>query len=112
MVVSFGNIRPQSASLSASGDAVCGMRPQQHCGAKLMQSALSASGSSHPESKVSVDIAVCSLSGSQRHRHVTYHVWPLLLMLQPAVQVSIPEDPLAFVRNKHRSLWSFLGHTL
>lgn len=36
---------------------------QQHCGAKLMQSALSTSGPSHPESKVSPDIAVCSLFG-------------------------------------------------
>lgn len=63
VVLSFGNIRPQSASLSAGGDAVCGVRPQQHCGAKLMQSALSASGPSHPESKVSLDIAwvACSV---------------------------------------------------
>lgn len=74
VVVSFGNICSQSASLPAYGDAVWGMRPQQHCGAKLIQFALSASGPPHLESKVSLDIAVCSLLGSQRHRHVTYHV--------------------------------------
>lgn len=77
VVVSLSNICPEPP-LSASGDAAWDVTPAALWG-EAGTDCLVCFRTLPPQSKVAPDSATCSLLGSQRHRRVQCHVWPLLL---------------------------------
>lgn len=77
LVVSLSNICPEPP-LSASGDAAWDVTPAALWG-EAGTDCLVCFRTLPPQSKVALDSATCSLLGSQRHRRVQCHVWPLLL---------------------------------